>query len=790
MKEYFEKQLILAQDIFQQDPLNNDEKASNILWVAVMHVAKKSIRDIVLNTPNLHFDSKYSHIIQRDYQILDTAINDYMSFGFVNNGNINPYTYFGLKTIIDSYLLRDPETNIVIENPYQMYMRVAVVANISDGIINIEPFFFSQYIKSPTPIKPNYSDLEKTFMYLLSFTYTHASPTIFNAGLRNGQLASCYLMSLQQDSIEGIYKTAERCAKISKEAGGIGLDMMRFRGSNREIKGTNGRTKGFKPIFSLFDTTSKLIYEGGAKRPGSIAMYIEPWHYDIEEFLELRTTDDTRSLFYGLWVPNLFMRRVQNDERWTLFSPEDTPCLLNKYGEDFDEKYEEYERSVDEKKVRVVQARDLWKKILEKQLITGMPYILYKDHCISRSNQKNFGTIRCSNLCTEIIQISDQNRISVCNLASISLPAFVVDVGVDGTYNGLEFEYASKQFSFKKLKRTVKLIVKNLTNIIYTTHYPVPEAEETNKQTRPIGIGIQGWANVLISFELPWSNPEARRLNRMISECIYYVATKTSVKLAKCKHPGKYPLYDSSLTSSSGGMDCFEFTRYEKATGKKVEHHIDIKEWEKLAEDIKTHGMANSLLIAHMPTASTSQIMGNNECFEPYTRNVYVRDTKSGSFMVINRQMVEYMKRINVWEDWMLEDIARNDGSIQHLKIPDEVKELFKTAFEIPLKTQIDMVIDRAPYVDQSMSFNMFINDTTGDAMTKLSKALLYSWMNGLKTGSYYTHTSSHITSMKMISNISKQGEEMEGEKKEPEPSLSLCNRMGREKEDCLSCSS
>ncbi|ABF28844.1 ribonucleotide reductase large subunit [Variola virus] len=597
------------------------------------------------------------------------------------------YNYFGFKTLEKSYLLKI--NNKIVERPQHMLMRVAVGIHQWDIDSAIE-----------------------TYNLLSEKWFTHASPTLFNAGTSRHQMSSCFLLNMMDDSIEGIYDTLKRCALISKMAGGIGLSISNIRASGSYISGTNGASNGIIPMLRVYNNTARYIDQGGNKRPGVMTIYLEPWHSDIMAFLDLKKNTGneehrTRDLFIALWIPDLFMKRVKDDGEWSLMCPDECPGLDNVWGDEFERLYTLYER---EKRYKsIIKARVVWKAIIESQIETGTPFILYKDACNKKSNQQNLGTIKCSNLCTEIIQYADANEVAVCNLASIALNMFVID----------------GQFDFLKLKDVVKVIVRNLNKIIDINYYPIPEAEISNKRHRPIGIGVQGLADAFILLNYPFDSLEAQDLNKKIFETIYYGALEASCELAEKKGP-----YDTYVGSyASNGILQYDLWNVVPS---------DLWNWEPLKDKIRTYGLRNSLLVAPMPTASTAQILGNNESVEPYTSNIYTRRVLSGEFQVVNPHLLRVLTERKLWNDEIKNRIMVDGGSIQNTNLPEDIKRVYKTIWEIPQKTIIKMAADRGAFIDQSQSMNIHIADPS---YSKLTSMHFYGWSLGLKTGMYYLRT-------------------------------------------------
>lgn len=551
--------------------------------------------------------------------------------------------------------------------------------------------------------------------------FTHATPTLFNAATTKPQMSSCFLLQMREDSIDGIYETLKQCALISKHAGGIGLAVSKIRATNSFISGTNGHSNGLVPMLRVYNDTARYVDQGGGKRKGSFAIYLEPWHADVFEFLQLKKQHGAeelraRDLFYALWVPDLFMRRVEADREWSLFCPNEAPGLDEVYGVEFDTLYERYER--ESRARRVVRAQDLWKSIVESQIETGLPYILYKDACNSKSNQQNLGTIKSSNLCTEIVQYTSFDEVAVCNLASLALPKFV----------------AQDSFDHERLAHAVEIVVRNLNKIIDRNYYPLPETRTSNLRHRPIGIGVQGLADVFMLLQMPFDSARARQLNREIFETLYYAALAESCRLAQ-----QYGTYET-FAGSPMSRGQFQFDLWhEKPESERGGDAVKRHDWQALREQIVRHGVRNSLLVAPMPTASTSQILGNNECIEPYTSNCYTRRVLAGEFVVVNEHLVRDLLRRRLWNNDLKQDIIRNRGSVQNVAaVPADMKDLYRTAWEIRQRPLVDMAADRGIYVCQSQSFNVFLAQPTYAQLTSLA---FYGWKRGLKTGSYYVRT-------------------------------------------------
>ncbi|CAN5388674.1 ribonucleoside-diphosphate reductase subunit alpha [soil metagenome] len=607
------------------------------------------------------------------------------------------YDFFGFKTLERSYLMKIE--NKVVERPQHLLMRVAVGIHGEDIPAAIE-----------------------TYNLLSEKWFTHATPTLFNAGTPKPQLSSCFLLTMKDDSIDGIYDTLKNCAKISQSAGGIGLSVHNVRAKGSYIKGTGGTSNGIVPMLRNFDMTARYVDQGGGKRKGSFAIYLEPWHADIFEFLDLKKNHGkeemrARDLFYAMWIPDLFMKRVESNESWSLFCPNECPGLADCYGEEFERLYEKYEK--EGKFRKQIKAQDLWFEILESQIETGTPYILYKDAANKKSNQKNLGTIKSSNLCTEIIEYTSEDEIAVCNLASIALPKFVVD----------------GKFDHQKLYEITKVATRNLNKVIDVNYYPVAEAKKSNMRHRPIGLGVQGLADAFILLRMPFDSEEARGLNRDIFETIYFGAMEASMELSKLNGP--YETFKGSPVSKG----IFQFDMWG------VTPDSNRWNWEQLKRDVKQFGVRNSLLVAPMPTASTSQILGNNECFEPYTSNIYSRRTLSGEFIVVNKHLMKDLMSAGLWNDTLRQKLIGANGSVQSIpEIPQNIKDIYKTVWEISQKSIIDMSADRGAYICQSQSLNIHI---TNPNFGKLTSMHFYAWKKGLKTGMYYLRSTAAADAIK-----------------------------------------
>ncbi|GLC39365.1 ribonucleotide-diphosphate reductase subunit rnr1 [Pleodorina starrii] len=628
------------------------------------------------------------------------------------------FDYFGFKTLERSYLLR--MNGEVVERPQQMLMRVAVGIHKDD-------------IESAI----------QTYHAMSERWFTHASPTLFNSGTPRPQLSSCFLLCMRDDSIDGIYDTLKECAVISKSAGGIGLSIHCIRATGSYIRGTNGTSNGIVPMLRVFNDTARYVDQGGGKRKGAFAIYMEPWHSDVFDFLDLRKNHGkeearARDLFFGLWIPDLFMERVEADKEWSLFCPNEAPGLSDAWGDEFVKLYEKYER--EGKARKVVRAQQLWFAILEAQVETGNPYMLYKDACNKKSNQQNLGTIKCSNLCTEIIEYTSPDEIAVCNLASIALPRFVRERGSQPGWESKKLvgslDAPNRFFDFDKLAEITRMSTRNLNKIIDVNYYPHPKAEKSNLRHRPIGLGVQGLADTFILLGMPFDSPEAAELNRQIFEVIYYAALSASNELAE--RDGPYATYEGSPVSK-GILQPDMWSVKPSGVGGRCD-------WPALRDRIARHGVRNSLLVAPMPTASTSQILGNNECFEPYTSNIYVRRVLSGEFTVVNQHLLHDLNRMGLWNPDLKNELVAANGSVSNLDIPEELKSLYKTVWEIKQRTLVDMAADRGAYIDQSQSFNVFMPDPNFGKLTSLH---FYAWRKGLKTGMYYLRTKAAADAIK-----------------------------------------
>jgi len=615
------------------------------------------------------------------------------------------YSYVGLRTLMYSYLIKLDDK--IVERPQYLLMRVAIGIHYDTQNSN--------WLK----------DAHDTYTLLSEGFFTHATPTLFNTGTVNAQMASCFLLDIDDDSLSGIYKTLSDCAQISKHAGGIGLSIHKIRAENSPIVGTNGKSNGLIPLLRVFNSTVRYVDQGGGKRKGTIAIYLEPWHPDILDVMDAKKNTGaeeqrTRDLFYALWVPDLFMKRVENNGTWSLFCPSECPGLYETTGKEFETLYEQYE--IQNKARSTIPAQTLFTKIISAQIETGTPYILYKDTINKTSNQQNLGTIKSSNLCAEICQYTDQNEIAVCNLASICLPKFV---------QGTEFNY-------ELLRSVTKTIVRNLNKIIDKTYYPVKEARVSNQKHRPMGIGIQGLADVFAMLHISFDSDKAQELNRYIMETIYFSALSESNEISQTL--GSYESFKGSPLSYGK----FHFDMYSNFSYSTLSKKWD---WEELRTKIIKHGVRNSLCVALMPTASTSQIMGNNDAFEPFSSNIYTRRLLSGEFVVINKHLIKDLLELNLWTEHMKNKLIEHNGSVHKLDIPEDLKNIYKTAFEISPKSIIKMAKDRQFFVDQSQSMNLFIDTPS---IAQLANIHMYSWKQGLKTGIYYLRTKPAVNAVKV----------------------------------------
>lgn len=685
---------------------------------------------------------KHSPMISKETHEIITKNADKLNSALIYDRDFS-YNYFGFKTLERSYLLKIDGK--VAERPQHMLMRVSVGIHETDIEAAIE-----------------------TYNLLSERWFTHASPTLFNAGTCRPQMSSCFLLTMHSDSIEGIYDTLKQCALISKSAGGIGLNVHNIRATGSYIAGTNGISNGLLPMLRVYNNTARYVDQGGNKRPGAFAMYLEPWHADIFDFLDCKKNTGkeesrARDLFYAMWIPDLFMKRVESNGEWTLLCPHECPGLADCWGEEFEKLYTKYEK---EKRGRkTIKAQQLWYAIIESQTETGTPYMLYKDHCNRKSNQQNLGTIKCSNLCTEIVEYSSKDEVAVCNLASIALNMYVKQ---------------DKTFDFEKLKQVTKVIVRNLNKIIEINYYPVPEAKRSNMRHRPIGIGVQGLADAFILMRFPFESEEAQRLNREIFDTMYYAALEASCELAE--KLGPYETYEGSPVSK-GVMQ-------QDMWGVK---DAGINDWDGLRKKIANHGIRNSLLLAPMPTASTAQILGNNESIEAYTSNIYTRRVLSGEFQVVNQHLLKDLTELGLWNEDMKNKLIAHNGSVQNIdEIPDNLKKLYRTVWEISQKTVIKMAADRGAFIDQSQSLNIHIAEPNYGKLTSMH---FYAWKLGCKTGMYYLRTKPAAQAIQFTvdktklqqSSTNKDSEQPSTKQEENEASM-VCSL--KNKDDCLMCGS
>merc|ERR1712012_503006 len=650
---------------------------------------KKVFSEVITDLYNMRSHDRPTPMISEEHYKIIMANADRLNSAIVYDRDFE-YQYFGFKTLERSYLLKI--NGKVVERPQQMLMRVSVGIHGEDIEAAVE-----------------------TYDLLSKKLFTHASPTLFNAATPRPQLSLCFLLTMASDSIEGIYDTLKQCALISKSAGGIGLNIHNIRASGTYIAGTNGNSNGLMPMLRVFNNTARYVDQGGNKRPGAFAIYLEPWHADVFDFLDLKKNHGkeeqrARDLFYALWIPDLFMKRVEEDGQWSLMCPHECPGLHEVWGDKFEELYTKYEK--EGKYMKQVKAQDVWYAIIESQIETGTPYMLYKDSCNRKSNQQNLGTIKCSNLCTEIVEYSAPDEVAVCNLASIAVNAFV--------------DKEKRTYDFEQLKRVAKVATKNLNKIIEVNFYPVEEARNSNMRHRPIGIGIQGLADAYILMRLPFESEEACLLDKQIFETIYYGALEAFCELAQVDGP--YSTYQGSPVSQGKlQYDMWGVTP------------TDLHDWSALKAKIAKHGIRNSLLLAPMPTASTAQILGNNESVEAYTSNIYSRRVLSGEFQVVNQHLLRDLTELDIWSEELKNEIISNNGSVRNISvIPKDIKALYKTVWEISQKTVLKQAADRGAFIDQSQSLNVHIADPN---FGKMSSMHFYGWKLGLKTGMYYLRT-------------------------------------------------
>ena len=691
----------LAAEVAATNAVNHPDYAQLASRIAVSNLhktTKKSFTEVMrdLHTYKDPVTGENASLVADDVMEIIEANSEELDSAIIYDRDFS-YDYFGFKTLERSYLLKlDGE---VAERPQQMLMRVSVGIHKDD-------------IESAI----------KTYNLMSEGWFTHATPTLFNAGTPKPQMSSCFLLTMQEDSISGIYDTLKQCAKISQNAGGIGLAIHDIRATGSYIRGTNGTSNGIVPMLRVFNDTARYVDQGGGKRKGSFAVYIEPWHADVFDFLDLKKNHGkeeqrARDLFYALWTPDLFMKRVEEDGDWTLMCPNECPGLTDSWGEEFEALYEKYE--AEGKGRKTIKAQELWFKIVENQIETGVPYMLYKDAANSKSNQQNLGTIRSSNLCTEIIEYTSKDEVAVCNLASIALPKFVTEEG---------------EFDHDKLFEVTYQVTKNLNRVIDRNYYPIPEARNSNMRHRPVGLGVQGLADAFIMMRYPFDSEEARQLNKDVFETIYYAACCASKDMAI--EEGPYESFKGSPASKGQlQFDMWGVTPRDRW------------EWDVLKEEIMDKGMRNSLLVAPMPTASTAQILGNNECFEPYTSNIYTRRTLSGEFIVVNNHLLRDLTKLGLWDADMKNQLIAANGSIQNIpNIPENLKQLYRTAWEISQRAILDMAADRGAYICQSQSLNVFMENANAPKLTSMH---FHAWRSGLKTGMYYLRTKAATDAIK-----------------------------------------
>ena len=731
----------LAAEVAATNAVSHPDYAHLASRIAVSNLhksTKKSFADTMNDLYN-YVDPKTgdsASLLAEDVHEIIQANAEYLDSQIIYDRDFS-YDYFGFKTLERSYLMK--LNGEIAERPQHMLMRVSV------GIH-----------------KDDLESVVSTYNMLSEGWFTHATPTLFNSGTPKPQMSSCFLLTMKEDSISGIYDTLKQCAKISQSAGGIGLAMHDIRATGSYIKGTNGTSNGIVPMLRVFNDTARYVDQGGGRRKGSFAMYIEPWHADIFDFLDMRKNHGkeeqrARDLFYALWIPDLFMKRVEENGDWTLMCPNECPGLPDTHSKDFEKLYTKYE--AEGKGRKTIKAQDLWFKILESQIETGTPYMLYKDAANAKSNQQNLGTIRSSNLCTEIIEYTSPDEVAVCNLASIAIPKFVKE---DGT------------FDHDKLFEISYQVTKNLNKIIDRNYYPVVEARNSNFRHRPIGIGVQGLADAFILMRYPFDSEEAKALNKEVFETIYYAACTASKDLAK--EEGSYETFKGSPASKGKlQFDLWGVTPTERW------------EWDVLKSEIKKHGMRNSLLMAPMPTASTAQILGNNECFEPYTSNIYTRRVLSGEFIVVNKHLLRDLTKLGLWDEDMKNRLIAANGSIQNIKeIPDNLKLLYRTAWEISQRSILDMAADRGAYICQSQSLNVFMENVNNSKLTSMH---FHAWKLGLKTGMYYLRTKAAADAIKFTIDKKYKDEVKTGEAPEltHEEQVAMCSIENGS--DCEMCS-
>ena len=710
-------------------------ETANALAVQHPDYAKLAAR---LAVSNLHKATEPSiaavyHILTDEVRAFAEANREAIDAAFLWDCDFE-YDYFGYKTLERSYRTRAAADDRVVERPQVMLMRDALGIHVGDLAAALE-----------------------TYRYMAEGYFTHATPTMFNSGTRHPNLASCFLLPVEEDSITGIFDTLKKCALVSKGAGGLGVSVSNVRAAGSRIASTGGKSAGLLPFLRIFDATMRAVDQGGGKRKGACAVYLEPWHADIRAFLDAKKNHGAeelraRDLFYAMWIPDLFMRRVEANAQWTLLCPSACPDLVDLWGDAFEARYEEYERTPGAA-VATVQAQELWFAILDAQIETGTPYLLYKDACNAKSNQKHLGTIRSSNLCTEIVQYSSADEVAVCNLASLALPRYVRD----------------GEFDHLALAEVTRVVTRNLNKVIDRNAYPIEEARRSNLRHRPLGLGVQGLADAFLLLGLPFDSPEARALNRDIFETLYYASLEASCDLAA--RDGPYETYAGSPASE--GKLQFDLWGVAPAAGR--------WDWPALKARIAAHGLRNSLLVAPMPTASTAQILGNTECFEPITSNLYVRRVLAGEFAVVNKHLVRRLEDLGLWTEGVRQAIIAANGSVQGIAgIPDDVKRLFRTAWELSMRAVIDLAADRACFVDQSMSLNLFVAAPTH---AKLTSMHFYAWKRGLKTGCYYLRTKPAADAVKVTVPVEVAAA---AQAAKAAPDGPACRR---DDPDCLACS-
>ncbi len=730
----------LAAEVAATNAVTHPDYASLASRIALSNLHKSTKKSFAETMEDLHnyidpITGQNASLVATDVIEIIREQAEFLDSQIIYDRDFN-YDYFGFKTLERSYLLKI--NGKIVERPQHMLMRVAVGIHKDDMDAAVN-----------------------TYNLMSDGWFTHATPTLFNSGTPKPQMSSCFLLTTQEDSISGIYDTLKQCAKISQNAGGIGLSIHDIRATGSYIKGTNGTSNGIVPMLRVFNDTARYVDQGGGKRKGSFAVYIEPWHADIFDFLELKKNHGkeeqrARDLFYALWIPDLFMKRVEENGDWTLMCPNECPGLSDTHSADFEALYTKYE--TEGKGRKTIKAQELWFKVLESQIETGTPYMLYKDAANSKSNQQNLGTIKSSNLCTEIIEYTAPDEVAVCNLASVALPKYVKN----GT------------FDHDKLFEVTYQVTRNLNRIIDRNYYPIPEARNSNMRHRPIGLGVQGLADVFILMRHPFDSDEARALNREIFETIYYAACTASKDMAK--EEGAYESFKGSPASEGKlQFDLWGVTP------------TDRWEWNVLKEEIKEHGLRNSLLLAPMPTASTAQILGNNECFEPYTSNIYTRRVLSGEFIIVNKHLLRDLTKLGLWDDDMKNRIISANGSIQNInEIPDNLKALYRTAWEIPQRALIDMSADRGAFICQSQSLNVFMENVN---TAKLTSMHFYAWKQGLKTGMYYLRTKAATDAIKFTVDKKYKEAPVAAAVETPEAPRKAIQDMTDEEQAAMACS-